>query len=476
MNTMKDPRRTGAAIIFLMAAVPFAGAQTQVNLATQSKHVDFSQDTSTKPMQVGPSLPPVCSAGQMFFNTSAAAGQNLYACTATNIWSLIAGSGGGSGGGVGAAPQLSDFMASDTSANVQTLGAACSTTSPCQLRVGTAVFTMIAPVTLTLSGISATGTAFWYLSATQILTVGYTSAATLTCSSGCSVVSGITAFPPDSIPLWQTTFTANVWDPINLSIMDKRAVYSRNVTAAGAGVMSAYNPSTGVQTLSTDPTQVPRYFAGSGAPSANCTAGRDLYTDTTGLNLYFCDATNTWKQAGGSAPVAVTKAYLLVPGSDVLAGASTVQPSGKIFCYDFDLSIPTTLTTAYQNISTAAAGSFYGVAIYDANGNRLTSSTQTGTTGASAGPVSVALGGGALTLSPSTSGRFSLCYTSTSGTLQFYGVQSLMSSYNQPPGNPIVYTGGNPATFASSTITWPATLGAKTAVSQGYAFPGTLVQ
>ena len=117
------------------------------------------------------------------------------------------------------------------------------------------------------------------MSSSQVVTAGHNSAATLSCSAGCSVVTGITSFPADSVPLWQTTFTANVWDAIGPGpAMDKRAIYSRNVVTAGAGVLSAFDPTTGIQTVSTDPLQVPRYFANSGAPSCQLhTAGRDFY-------------------------------------------------------------------------------------------------------------------------------------------------------------------------------------------------------
>ncbi len=80
------------------AAVLAAAAvgQTQVDLRTQSKSVDFSANTTTKPVTVGSALPATCGVGQVFFLSSAPAGQNLYACTSTNSWSLEAG--GGSGG------------------------------------------------------------------------------------------------------------------------------------------------------------------------------------------------------------------------------------------------------------------------------------------------------------------------------------------------------------------------------------------
>jgi len=62
--------------------------QTLVDLRTQSKSVDFSAATSTKPMQTGSSLPPTCAVGQFFFLTTASAGSNVYACDAVNTWTV----------------------------------------------------------------------------------------------------------------------------------------------------------------------------------------------------------------------------------------------------------------------------------------------------------------------------------------------------------------------------------------------------
>lgn len=66
-----------------------AGAQTLVDLRTQSKSVNFTAANSTSPFQAGTSLPATCSVGQAFFQTNAAAGLNLYGCTATNSWTLF---------------------------------------------------------------------------------------------------------------------------------------------------------------------------------------------------------------------------------------------------------------------------------------------------------------------------------------------------------------------------------------------------
>jgi hypothetical protein len=75
-------------------------AQTQLDLRTQSKSVDFSAAQYTKPLQSGSTLPGTCTQNQLFFLTAAAAGANVYGCVAANTWALE-GNGGGSGGGSG---------------------------------------------------------------------------------------------------------------------------------------------------------------------------------------------------------------------------------------------------------------------------------------------------------------------------------------------------------------------------------------
>jgi len=92
-----------------------AAAQTQIDLATQAKRVDFSKASSTKPLQTGTPLPSACAVGQMFFKTDAPAGANLYACTATNIWSV---QGGITGSNCWADASSQTLRCQDTSGNV----------------------------------------------------------------------------------------------------------------------------------------------------------------------------------------------------------------------------------------------------------------------------------------------------------------------------------------------------------------------
>jgi hypothetical protein len=72
--------------VCFMAGLGLLGAQTQIDLRTQGKSVDFSSASSTKPYKTGANLPGSCSVGEAFYLTSAPAGRNLYTCTSTNVW------------------------------------------------------------------------------------------------------------------------------------------------------------------------------------------------------------------------------------------------------------------------------------------------------------------------------------------------------------------------------------------------------
>src|SRR5450755_548418 len=65
------------------------GQTTTINLATQGRNFDFSSAPYTRPASVGTALPATCTVGQMFFNISAPAGQNLYGCSSINAWTVV---------------------------------------------------------------------------------------------------------------------------------------------------------------------------------------------------------------------------------------------------------------------------------------------------------------------------------------------------------------------------------------------------
>jgi hypothetical protein len=66
-------------------------AQTQVDLAVQSRAIDFSGQLYTKPVKTGALLPAICAQGELFFLTSAPPGANIYVCPATNTWAAQSG-------------------------------------------------------------------------------------------------------------------------------------------------------------------------------------------------------------------------------------------------------------------------------------------------------------------------------------------------------------------------------------------------
>jgi hypothetical protein len=102
---------------FLVSLAGIVSAQTvtTVNLSTQGKNPDFSAMPITRPVTVGTSLPSTCTIGQLFFNSAASAGGNLYSCTSANTWTVIGGaSSGGSGGSSGNAVSIQGATVSST--------------------------------------------------------------------------------------------------------------------------------------------------------------------------------------------------------------------------------------------------------------------------------------------------------------------------------------------------------------------------
>jgi hypothetical protein len=328
---MKEIRPIRKAIICLLTALPFACAQNQVDLAHQSRNVDFSGAPSTKPVKTGTATPASCSVGEVFFRTSAAPGQNLYGCTATNTWSPL----GTSGAAMGS--ELGDFAYTKTSASVVTVGANCSAVTPCVYRFGEIATPVTSSATATIGGTPSNDTAYFYLSATNTppLTVGYSGGETIACS-GCLAAPGITGFPLDgsAIPLYSVAISGNVWASTEVSA---RGIYNKEFIQPQQGIVVSPDPVSGAVNVQIDSTVVPRYFTGAGAPSITCTAGRDFYTDTTNLNLHFCDNTNTWKQANGAGTY--TQSFVLArfstgPGaqsqdtSSCCSGAGALAASG----------------------------------------------------------------------------------------------------------------------------------------------------
>jgi hypothetical protein len=217
-------------LLIAAMAAPLAWGQTQIHLQTQSRAVDFSGAPSTKPAQTGSVLPATCSPGAVFLSMTNAPGENLYVCTSTNNWSLQSNG--------GATPNVLTVSANGTALNI---GPGCSGVAPCNVRVGQTVFSFQNGMTATIS--AGSGQAYVYLASTGLLTVG--SSLSVSCSGGCVVQTGISAFPTDSYPLAVWTATSGVWSAAGT---DARAVLGRDLITVGTGLSSA--PSGGATAIS----------------------------------------------------------------------------------------------------------------------------------------------------------------------------------------------------------------------------------
>jgi len=81
--------------VILFLALPLA-AQLKINTAiTEIGRVDGGGAASSAPAKSGTTLPANCTVGDQFFKTNATPGSNLYGCTATDTWTVLAGGGGG---------------------------------------------------------------------------------------------------------------------------------------------------------------------------------------------------------------------------------------------------------------------------------------------------------------------------------------------------------------------------------------------
>jgi uncharacterized protein YdbL (DUF1318 family) len=203
-------------------------------------------DTSTPPQQVLPN--------------SVSVNQSTYDVTITFLVPqsgrciVTAGGAGGGGGGGGASmvSQLGDFSVTWTSGAMLTVGPNCSAATPCNVRLGSNVYRYVSGTSITVS--SGTGTAYIYVDANGVLTVGHN--LTLSCVAPCAAVPGVSAFPVNSIPLYTWTATGGAWDASGG--VDERAMVSGKLLTAGPGIVTLDTSS--ATNISVDAAVVPRYL------------------------------------------------------------------------------------------------------------------------------------------------------------------------------------------------------------------------
>lgn len=259
--------------------VAMAQSQTVIDLRTQTKSVDFSAATATKPSKTGAVLPATCLSGELFFQLNAPAGANLYGCSSTNTWSVETASST-------SASLLTDFQTALVSSTILSIGATCSASSPCNVRFGTVVYSFTAGATATISG--GTGTAYVYVSSSGVLTVGHTM--TVSCGGPCVAQSGISAFPVNSLPLFIWSATSGQWAATGTNA---RAFLSGKTITAGAGLTAT--EVAGQTILSTDPAVVAMRVAAPATATSPCSPGAWSASSTF---YYVCVGVDTWRRVG----------------------------------------------------------------------------------------------------------------------------------------------------------------------------------
>lgn len=252
----------------------FTGTTTFANNVTFNGSNNFTAGSMTLPS--GSTLPANCVAGALYYLTSTLAGANLHSCTATNTWTRMSG------------VRPVDFSVSQTSTNVLTLGSQCSATQPCTARFGNTLYSFNNSPQVTIS--AGSGTAYIYVTAGGVLTVGHTGL-TLSCDSGCSVTPGVNAFPIDSIPVFRWTASGGSWQ--NNGGTDQRSLLSQKNVSAGTGLQAL--ESNGTTTLSIDTAMVGIRVNAPSSATAACSVGQ---WSSDAAFLYICTATNTWRRAG----------------------------------------------------------------------------------------------------------------------------------------------------------------------------------
>jgi hypothetical protein len=264
-------------IVCLIAVVKLLSGQTSIDLRTQSRSVDFSAASSTKPSKTGSSLPPVCQQGETYFLVTAAPGENLYGCTAPNTWSQLGAAPvstvfGRSGDVV---PQSGDYSFSQITGTLGVAQGGTGATSASQAR----------------TNLGAAASAHTHaLSELTGVTGKQGTGSVLQAYSG--------AAPADG----------------NCARFDSGG----NLVDAGAPCGTgggSYSAGEGVVitggAIEVDDAVIPSYLVGNGAPALSCQAGRDWYTDLTGGRVYFCKAANVWQEVVRTGNV---------DGSDVATG------------------------------------------------------------------------------------------------------------------------------------------------------------
>ena len=249
-----------AVTAFWILAIPCAAQQIINGSRTLLGNWDASGAATTKPAKTGAALPSTCGVGEVFFNSSASPGANLYLCAAANSWAQVLGTGTGAANfrqaftgvtSVTLAHNLNTFgilfecfdnstpplwvlpkSASLTDANTLTVTFASSETGSCVVNAsgGAASYTAGTGVSIAGTSLSVDKTSVpTYLTATASLSFG--SIAQASCAQLTFALTG--ANPGDSIaPGWPSTIEGGLVGNMFVSASNTVAVRLCNLSGS----------------------------------------------------------------------------------------------------------------------------------------------------------------------------------------------------------------------------------------------------
>lgn len=264
--------------------------------------------------KIGTTAPATCTLGQVFFDSDATAGENWYGCTATDTWTQLGGTGGGSG--ASSVSELTDCTATRTSTTNLSVGA-------CTVTVGLKRFTVAADTTCALTATVA-DTAYAYLLDGTFI-IGFSDAGSSIACSGWTSDTGISAFPADSVPLF--TFSAittpGEWDTSGGT--DYRSIAGGDRIHCGTGLTCTDSGVTGKTEVAINSSATSQFATGTTASlPASCTVGQ-YYFATDENQVWGCVETNTWSPTGwdkGTAAPAACSVGMAFFDTDASAGSN----------------------------------------------------------------------------------------------------------------------------------------------------------
>lgn len=367
-------QKTLTLLIFLGGML---GAQTTIDLGRQTRNVDFSNSTSTKSFKTGTSLPAACSQGETYLKLDAPAGQNMYACTSTNIWVSQG------GGAVATAASFDWNRVTPTQAQL----------SQGSFRFGNKVTNITGTGSITLQG-SAAGVIWVYAVPTGSLVVAHNlGAGNLSVSgTGFTADSASVGFPAGSLPLYQCPVTSGV---LPVSCTDLRTQLNNtsigaglsgglsvdcsagntcvvDVVAAAVPLTTGANAFTGLNTFSH--MKLP---SGATPDPLKCAADADAgkvwvqTTAATGRQLYVCEGLAGWRVQGGPANLSTASNLGFVsslPIGTILSAQTPVATSNQVRLVLTPIFGQVRVARLAAWIATASAGGKARAGIYKADG------------------------------------------------------------------------------------------------------------